>query len=42
MNLKLIQNDSVSQPLYLKPVIPATRKTEVGKQQIQGQPRLRD
>lgn len=42
MNLKLIQNNSVNQPLYLKSVIPATRKTEVGKQQIQGQPGLRD
>lgn len=42
MNLKLIQNHSVSQPLCLKSVIPATRKTEVGKQQIQGQPGLRD
>lgn len=43
MNLKLVQNNSVSQPLYLKSVIPATRKTEgEKKQQIQGQPGLCD
>lgn len=42
MNLKLIKNNSVSQPLYPKSVIPATRNNETGKQQIQGQPGLQD
>lgn len=42
MNLKLIKNNSVNQPLYPKYVNPATRNTEAGKQQIQGQPGLQD